>query len=321
MSPNNFHIVQIGCGVVGYAYVQAFEAKGFYVTCIEANKNFIKNNADKHCCYHVDDDMSKITDVDFILLSINTPLKGNKLDLTYLFSSIPNVATMVKNSPEAYVVIRSTVPSGTTRRYKVDLEQIVGFPVKVLFQPEFLRDKTNFQDAMNPWHVVIGCDKGTDTTKMVEMYKHFIDEESITVMTVDEAENMKLFHNCFNAAKISFFNQCALLVNAINEKNGSNIDMNVISQCMTKTCEGLMNARYGTKAGHAYANECLPKDSAELASLEEDYGLEATMFRQVVNVNKIYQKTDKEVVLHGDHHMDFSVLKKISSLGNMSNMA
>lgn len=315
---NSFHIVQIGCGVVGFAYVKAFEAKGFKVTCIEANKNFIEANEDIRPCYHVTDNMSGITNVDFILLSINTPLKGNKLDLTYLFSSIPNVATMVENSPDAFVVIRSTVPSGTTRKYKAQLEELTGFPVKVLFQPEFLRDKTNFQDAMNPWHVVIGCDHGIDTSKMIEMYTYFIEEESITVMTVDEAENMKLFHNCFNAAKISFFNQCALLVNAINEKNGSTIDMNVITQCMTKTCEGLMNARYGTKAGHAYYNSCLPKDSAELAALEEEYGLEATMFRQVVNVNKIYEKTDKEVVLHGDHHMEFNVLKKISSFGNLA---
>lgn len=315
---SSFHIVQIGCGVVGYAYVHAFEKMGFKVSCIEANKQFIANNKDKHTCYHVDDDMNAIRDVDCVLLSINTPLKGKKLDMTYLFSSIKNVAVIVKNNPKALVVIRSTVPSGTTRKYKAELQEVAGQYVKVLFQPEFLRDKTNFQDALNPWHVVIGHDEHDDVSVLKEMYSYFVDEESITCMTVDEAENMKLFHNCFNAAKISFFNQCALLVNAINEKNGSNIDMNVISQCMTKTCEGLMNPRYGTKAGHAYANACLPKDSAELAALEEEYGLEATMFRQVVNINEIYKKTDKEVVLYGDHHMDFSVLKKISSFGSIA---
>lgn len=314
----SFHIVQIGCGVVGYAYVQAFEKLNFKVSCIEANRKFIEDNKNNHICYHVDDDMSYIKDVDFILLSINTPLRGNKLDLTYLFSSIRNVAEIVKNNPNVFVVIRSTVPPGTSRKYKEELEKVSGQKVNVLFQPEFLRDKTNFQDALNPWHVVIGRDSDVDVTKFREFYHNYIDDESITEMSVEEAEYLKIIHNSFNAAKISFFNQCALLIDAINEKHNLHMDINVITKCITKTCEGLMNARYGTKAGHAYYNACLPKDSAEFASLEEEYGLEAKLFKAVVDVNNIYKKIDKEEVPYGDHHMDFNVLRKISSLNNIA---
>lgn len=313
MSSSTYHVVQIGCGVVGFAYVQAFESRGFKVSCIEANKKFIENNKNNHVCYHVDDDMNDIKDVDFVLLSINTPLKGKKLDLTYLFSSIRNVAVIVKNNPNAFVVIRSTVPPGTTRKYKEELEQVSGQSVKVLFQPEFLRDKTNFQDALNPWHVVIGRDDDVDVSEFRKFYHHYIDDSSITEMSVEEAEYLKIIHNSFNAAKISFFNQCKLLVDAINDRNGLDMDINVISKCITKTCEGLMNPRYGTKAGHGYYGSCLPKDSAEFASLEADYGLEAKLFKEVVNVNNIVVKQDKEVVLHGDNHMEFTTLKRISS--------
>jgi UDPglucose 6-dehydrogenase len=308
-----YHVVQIALGVVGGSYLQAFHKMGFRVTGIEANRALIEKYKHIAPCYHVDDDMNNIKDVDFILMSINTPLKGKKLDLTYLFSSIRNVAVIMKNNPNAYVVLRSTVPPGTTRKYKTELEQACGQTVKVLFQPEFLRDKTCLQDAMNPWHVVIGRDEGEDVEKFREMYRYFVDDSSITEMNIDEAEYMKMIHNSFNAAKISFFNQCKLLVDAINEKEGTSMDINAISTCITKTCEGLMNPRYGTKAGHAYANACLPKDSAELASLEEEYGLESRLFKEVVVVNKIYERTDKEVVLYGDHHMDFNLLKKISS--------
>jgi len=308
-----FHIVQIGCGVVGFAYVRAFTKMGFKVTCLEANTAFIEKNKNDYSCYHVNDDMNAIKDVDFVLLSINTPLKGKKLDLTYLFSSIRNVAVIVKNNPEATVVLRSTVPPGTSRKYKQQLEEACGQTVKVLFQPEFLRDKTCFQDAMNPWHVVIGREEGEDVEKFKGMFKYFVDDSSITEMNIDEAEYMKMIHNSFNAAKISYFNQCKLLVDAINEREGTKMDINVISSCCTKTCEGLMNPRYGTKAGHGYYGTCLPKDSAELASLEEEYGLESKLFREVVVVNNITVSTDDKVVLHGDHQMDFDVMKKISS--------
>lgn len=321
MSSSSYHIVQIGCGVVGKAYVQAFEKVGFKVSCIEANTKMIeqlKSEKEDRPVYHVNDDMNDMKNVDFVLLSINTPLKGKKLDLTYLFSSIRNVSVIVKNNPEAFVVIRSTVPPGTTRKYKEELEQVSGQSVKVLFQPEFLRDKTNFQDALNPWHVVIGRDDDVDVSKFRKFYHHYIDDQSITEMSVEEAEYLKIIHNSFNAAKISFFNQCKLLVDAINERNGLDMDINVISKCITKTCEGLMNPRYGTKAGHAYGGSCLVKDSAEFASLEADYGLEAKMFKAVVDVNEIYRRTDEKEIIHGDHHMNFDVLKKIASFDNLA---
>jgi UDPglucose 6-dehydrogenase len=312
MSSSTYHIVYAGLGVVGIGYLKAFESMGFKVTGIEANRKLIDELKVERPVYHVDDDMNDIKDVDFVLLSINTPLRGKKLDLTYLFSSIKNVAVIVKNNPNALVVIRSTVPAGTTRKYKDELEAVSGQKVAVLFQPEFLRDKTNIQDAMNPWHVVIGHD-GEDVSKFREMYTYFIENESITEMSVDEAENMKLFHNSFNAAKISYFNQCKMLVQEMNKKNGTTMNIDVITETMTKTCEGLMNARYGTKAGHGYYGSCLPKDSAELASLEEEFGLESKLFREVVVVNNIMVSTDTEVVLHGDHHMEHQTMKKISS--------
>jgi UDPglucose 6-dehydrogenase len=161
--------------------------------------------------------------------------------------------------------------------------------------------------------VVIGRDEGEDVEKFRELYGYYVDADSITEMSVEEAEYLKIIHNSFNAAKISFFNQCKLLIDSINERNGLNMDINVISECITKTCEGLMNPRYGTKAGHAYGGACLVKDSAEFASLEEDYELEAKLFKSVVDVNKIFQKTDEKEIIHGDHHMDFRMLKKISS--------
>lgn len=310
---SSFTVVQVGCGVVGAGYLHAFSKVGFKVYGIEANRTLVEKYSDIAEMYHISDDLSRIQNVDAIMLSILTPLRGKKLDLTYLWSSLENVATIMRSSPQAYVAVRSTVPPGTSRKYKADLEALTGFPVRVVFQPEFLRDKTAAQDALNPWHVVIGRDEGEDVEKFRDLYRYFVDDSSITEMSIEEAEYLKMIHNSFNAAKISFFNQCKLLIDAINEREGLNMDINVISKCITKTCEGLMNPRYGTKAGHAYANACLPKDSAELASLEEEYGLEAKLFKSVVDVNKIYERTDKEVVMYGDHHMDFDVLKKISS--------
>jgi UDPglucose 6-dehydrogenase len=302
-STNSFHVVQIGCGVVGYPYACAYRDAGNRVTGIEANTTLVEKYKKELEMYHVNDDLSKIDNVDFILISINTPLKGEGLDLSYLMSSVRNVTTILKNSPNALVVIRSTVPPMTCKIYKEKLEQELGAPAKVLFQPEFLRAATAYEDAMNPWHVVIGHDKTDNVDHLKKLYMQFVPDSKISLMSVEEAEFLKVMHNCYNACKISFFNSCGLLVNSINARHTLDIDVNKISSTMVKTCEGLMNPKYGTYAMAAYAGVCLPKDSAELARLEKVYGLPTTLFQSVVDVNNVVKKMDKEEVLIGQHQI------------------
>ncbi len=305
---NTFRIVQIGCGVVGGPYAQAYKSAGNDVFGIEANPILVEKYQKEFPMFHINDDISVLKDIDFIMISINTPLKGDALDLSYLFSSIKNVATICRNSKNPLVIIRSTVPPLTCKEYKKSLEQELHKPVQVLFQPEFLRACSAYDDAMNPWHVVIGKDKNTDTTELKKLYGMFIDSKKITEMSVEEAEFLKVMHNCFNANKISFFNNCHLLVNNINARHDIDIDVNKITNTMIHTCEGLLNPKYGTKAGHAYYGTCLPKDSAELARLEKLYNIPTTLFQSVVDVNNVVKSMDKEEILDGDFHVKFNQL-------------
>ena len=309
----NGHIVQIGFGCVGSAYGKAYDSKGFMVTGLEASKALIDKYKNTMNIYHIDSkqEIENIKDVDFIMISVCTPLnlKDDKLDLSYLFNTIPNVATILKKSPDAFVIIRSTVPPTTTKEYKQKLSKLLEKEPKVLFQPEFLRAVSAVEDAKHPWHVVLGVDKGIDVTKLISLYSKFVDRSDISILTVEEAEIMKVYHNCFNAAKISFFNQCDMLCEEINKRHNTTINMNAISETLTRTCEGLRNPKYGTKTKHAYYGSCLPKDSAELAALEKAYGLKVPLFSSVVQVNNEVKKKDKVEVLHGDHHMSFDKFK------------
>lgn len=308
MNTKCYNVVQIGCGVVGKAYVDAYKKVGCNVVGIEASKKLIDMYKNEITMLHVDDDMNSLKDIDFVMISINTPLRGEKLDLSYLFSSIKNVSVIVKNNPDVFIVLRSTVPAGTTSKYKECLEKETGRSVKVLFQPEFLRAASALEDAANPWHIVVGVDEGTDISKLLDLYGRFTHSENITILNIPESETLKLWHNSYNAMKISYFNHCDTLNKAICLKKGINMDTDKILATMVKTCEGLRNPKYGTKVGHAFYGTCLPKDSAELAAQEKEYGLEVPLFECVVRVNDEIKKNDKEEVLVGDHHVAFSVL-------------
>lgn len=310
MAPST--IVQIGCGIVGHAYALAFSNAGHRVIGVEASYN--RMNQISHCydVHHVSDDLSILHNVHFILLSINTPLDphAGALNMSYIWGSLANVTAIIRSNPNALVVVRSTVTIGFCSAYKAAVEKEVGHSVRLCFQPEFLRARSAVEDATSPWQVVLGCDSAHDISDYYRFQQQFIAADNITFCTIDEAEIMKIFHNSFNAMKISYFNQADLLVQEIRRRDDKKIDAERTFKIIARTCEGLINPTYGLTPGHAYYGTCLPKDSAELANMERLYALQCNLFQSVVHVNNAVKATDTEEVLYGDNHADNAAFHK-----------
>lgn len=321
---HKFHIVQIGCGIVGSAYAYAYKMIGCDVSIIETSAQLVEKYRHDFKTYHTMDRMNNIIDVDFIMICVCTPLKEGKLDMSYIWSTLKTVTTILQENKTATVIIRSTVEPGITKAYTKILKTTLGRQVDVLFQPEFLRARTALDDATSPWQVVIGADKNYDSAKIIKLYLNFISRENIKITTIENAELVKLLHNGINAEKISYFNHFFLLCeelkkdmvrqNSDNKDKINNIDANDIIQIVTKTCEGLMNPKYGTYAGHAYYGSCLPKDSQELAYLEDKLNLPVKLFTNVVMVNKIMQKNDPREILTGEFNITPQKLQKINKI-------
>lgn len=315
----NRHVVQVGCGVVGKAYVDAFLKKNHKVTIIEANDALIaKYKQENYTIHHISDpEINAISNVDFVMISVYTPLVGESITMKYIYSTLPNVTAILKNSPNAIILIRSTVKPLVSRDYKTQLETALGHPVNVVFQPEFLRAKTAFEDALNPWCVVFGLHENFESDnlkKLVDFYSIFISPEQIKVMSFEEAELLKLWHNTYNACKISYFNSCLMLAKAIEKKGNVKINTDYVTQIMTKTCEGLMNPKYGVTTGHGYYGTCLPKDSAEMKCLEKEYNLPTQLMKSIVDVNDYIVQFDECEILDGDNHVPFTTLQQISNI-------
>jgi UDPglucose 6-dehydrogenase len=312
-----FNIVQVGYGVLGKAYTNAFKMKGNTVSVIEANQAIVDENKNVLDIYHTSEDLNHIKNVDFITLMVNTPLKNGRLNMAYLLSTLANVSTILKNNPDAIVLIRSTVRPMFCQEYKNKLEDLLpDQKITVCFQPEFLRAVTSFEDAASPWLVVLGSNDLEPKYKkrFYDLYSQYITRDKIVELSIEEAELHKMAHNCFNAAKISFFNEFQLLAEKISARHNVSIDMNKISKIVTQTCEGILNPKYGTTSGHAYYGTCLPKDSAELAGLEKEYDVNLTLFQSVVDVNDVFVARDPEEVLDGDNHMPTHLLAKHASV-------
>ena len=128
-------------------------------------------------------------------------------------------------------------------------------------------------------------------------------ETDIFTMTFEEAELLKLYHNGFNAAKISFFNQAGRLTSAVAAALGKPVSMHAIQQALPLSCEGLWNHRYGIVSGRPFGGGCLPKDAQALAFLESalmlsdasEIGQQPQLFKNVIEVNHLVGRSAKPV--------------------------
>jgi UDPglucose 6-dehydrogenase len=198
----------VGYGVLGKAYTEAFTAKGNKVHILEANQEFVDMHRKDLDIYHISEDISHLANVDFITIMVCTPLnKDGRLNMNYLYSTLPNVSTILKNNPECMVLIRSTVQPMFTRDYTNKLRELLpGQAVHVAFQPEFLRAVSSHQDAMHPWLVVLGSTDLPQTYKdrFFDLYAQYVSRDKIVELSTEEAELHKIAHNCiFTLTQVS----------------------------------------------------------------------------------------------------------------------
>ena len=109
---------------------------------------------------------------DVIFLCLPTPQDDDgSADLSFVEKAVEDIRTALK--PGAIVVNKSTVPVGTAVRVKEILQRD---DVKVVSNPEFLRQGTAVHDFLHPSRVVIGGDDSSATAAVAEclaMPRHF----------------------------------------------------------------------------------------------------------------------------------------------------
>jgi UDPglucose 6-dehydrogenase len=100
------------------------------------------------------DPKSAVADCEFAFLCVPTPQgPTGSPDLSFIESAARSIADDLPYG--AVVINKSTVPVGSTRV----AEQVMGRPdVKVVSNPEFLREGSAIQDFLSPDRIVVGSD-------------------------------------------------------------------------------------------------------------------------------------------------------------------
>jgi UDPglucose 6-dehydrogenase len=291
-----------GLGHVGLVYAAGFSSLGFKVTGFDIDphrievlnsgetplfepnlKELISSGKKVGTLSFTLDCHDAVLASDAIFVVVNTPLdEGGELDLGQIASSCRMIGKVLREADGfRVVVIKSTVPPGTTSGFVKDiLEKESGkrafedFGLAV--NPEFMREASAVRDFYETDRIVIGVNDERSRRVMEEIYSSFKCPKLIT--SFNNAEMVKYASNSFLAMKISFIN---MIANICQRIAGS--DVEVVAEGMgldRRITPSLLKPSLG------WGGSCWPKDNKALLDLAMRVGVEAPLVESTLEINE-----------------------------------
>jgi len=203
---------------------------------------------------------------EIIFVAVPTPNLNGKINLDYVYMAIDSIKSI---NNDAIVVIKSTVVPGTGSKIKDE------FNIKIVSNPEFLREGNAIDDTVHPDRVIVGGEEEY-AEKVAGIWK--FTNAPILITTRENAELIKYASNSFLATKISFINEIANLCEKI-----PNSDVETVAKGMG------YDRRIGPlflKAGIGYGGSCLPKDTEAFIMYAKELGEELKIIKAAKKTNE-----------------------------------
>ena len=259
-------------GIVGQGYVGTAIKVGF-----EPHydlETYDKYDEDKSTC-----DLTELVETcEVIFVCVPTPMnKDGSCHTDIVESVVKDIDDRVDlaNIPKPTVVIKSTVPPGTTDRLHKKYKG-----VDVIFNPEFLTEINFIEDFKNQNRIILGGVRRC-TTKLRQVYSKVFPKVTIVKTNAVYAEMVKYFINCFLATKVSFANEMKMFCDTLK------IDYDKVVEYATYD-ERLGKSHWavpGPDGELGFGGHCLPKDLSAIVSLAGKLGSHTVVLQAVENLN------------------------------------
>jgi UDPglucose 6-dehydrogenase len=315
------NIAVVGVGYVGLTAGTCFAESGNRVICIDVDgekidclnrgvlpiyepalAELIENNLKSGRLRFGTDLPEAILNSQIIFIAVGTPQGPDGLPV---IDQVELIARQVVEQMPDYrlIVIKSTVPIGTTNRLGKELAALTDKPFDIASNPEFMKEGYAVEDFLRPDRVIIGSNSSRATAMLEELYAPFVrNGKPIIGMDPASSEMTKYAANAMLSTKISFINELANLCDLF----GADIDMVRRGICS--------DSRIGYQflyPGLGFGGSCFPKDLSALTQMAGRVGYSAKLLNAVLEVNqeqkqslqrKIYEYYGKDL-----HQKKFAV--------------
>ena len=214
--------------------------------------------------YKTSDRFEDVLDSEVIFIAVPTPIgENNRLDCSIMMDVIKKLE---QAEYKGIVVLKSTLKVGFCKNLKTNL--------RIVYNPEFLHEKNRWDEFEDPYFVVLAGN--SDDVETVKKVYCWLKPCKFEIVSVEEAEMIKLIMNAFATTKISFWNQMKLIC----DKDG--VDVCRIRNILRKD-KSRWTDEYTDPLKGPYGGSCLPKDIKELINAFDN----TPLLEAVESINEI----------------------------------
>ena len=259
-------------GVVGNGYVGGALAHGFSPASTGTCEVKVYDVIPERSLNTLDE---TVNDSDFVFVSVPTPMNRNGSISLKFINQVFKEINGVNRRSDNVIILKSTVVPGTTEKLQEKFPEL-----NIVFNPEFLTEKSARLDFINQSRIILGGDK-LHTAKVAELFNERFKYCHIIQTDYKTSEMIKYFCNVFFSVKVSFANEMKQICDTIGADWSTALEGFVADG---RVGDSHLNVP-GPDGRMGFGGSCFPKDINAFMSFANSIGVDVNTIKGAWETN------------------------------------